>query len=141
MRTVRMATFEKYGGYQLKEEVDFYGHETTITEFKVFDDVSADQIYKNLPYFDDVEELEWWATIPPLNKTEWLDVAHNRGKKCAICGFRIRNKNAIITNKSYYKYCPHCGSEMGKYLENYCELSKKEWNEPVDYNNGLFEMY
>lgn len=139
MRRVRMATFDKYG--EFKEYVDRYGHETSITEFEVFDDISADQVYKHLPYFDDEEELEWWATIPSINKAEWLNVAHNRGKKCAICGFRIRNKNAIITNKSYYKYCPHCGSEMGNYLEKYCELSEEQWNEPADYNNGLFEIY
>lgn len=103
-------------------------------EYSVPDDISAYEIFLEL---GDIEEIAWWATNPPIDaRKEWRAVAHNRGKKCSLCGFRIRNKNAIPHTSAYYKYCPKCGEEMGGVLENYVELNDEEWNEPVDSLEG-----
>lgn len=113
------------------------GEKTCYTqEYSVPDDMTAYQIYNEL---GEPREIAWWATNPPVDALiEWRNIAQNRGKKCSICGFRIRNKNAIPKTNSYYRYCPNCGEKMGRHLDNYIELNEKEWNdyESVDSLEG-----
>lgn len=102
-------------------------------EFCVPDDTTAYQIYNEV---GTDEDLFWWATNPPIDAgVEWVDRGNNTGKKCSICGFPIRYKNAIPKTHGYYRYCPNCGRKMGVQLDGYTELKDEEWGEPVDYND------
>lgn len=133
MRRVRVCfLYDQYIG--VDERIFEYLPENTkisfTQEYTVSDNKSAYQIYLEL---GEPEEILWWATNPPIDaEVGWQKVAHNRGRKCSMCGFRIRNKNAIENTNSYYQYCPNCGEKMGRELDNYRELNEEEWNEPVD---------
>lgn len=138
MRRVRVRhIYEQYIGVDDREleYISERGEEICFTmEYSVPDNKSAYQIYLEI---GDPEGIASWATNPPINaNVEWQKFAHNRGRKCSMCGFRIRNKNAIKNTHAYYKYCPNCGEEMDRELDNYIELNEEEWNESVDCLEG-----
>lgn len=137
MRKVRVAHIQD-SGRESPEYYDYWGHDLYIEERDFPDDTNAYEIYLELPFgYDD--EIAWWATNPSIDADKkWKEVANGRGKKCSLCGFRIRNKNAIPKTNSYYEYCPHCGERMRWTLDNYVELNEKEWDKP-DYKVNFYD--